>query len=72
MALYGAYADAPPTLGAPRAADGQSQDGRDDLKQVLLSPGVSGDGGVPLRLGLRDGHTRDSVATPVALEACLA
>jgi transposase len=53
IALYGAYADDPQTPGAPRPAYGPSKDGRDDLKQVLLSLGVSGDGGIPLRLGLR-------------------
>src|ERR1044072_5261260 len=53
IALYGAYEDAPKTGGAPRPAYGHSKDGRDDLKQVLLSLGVSGDGGIPLRLGLR-------------------
>src|SRR5262245_35711469 len=42
------------------------------LKQVLLSLGVSGDGGVPLRLGMRDGKTSDSVERPGAMEACLA
>jgi transposase len=72
IALYGAYADAPQTPGAPRPAYGHSQDGRDDLKQVLLSLGVSGDGGLPLRLGVRDGNRSDSVATPVAIEACRA
>jgi hypothetical protein len=54
IALYGAYEDEPKTVGAPRPAYGHSKDGRDDLKQVLLSLGVSGDGGLPLRLGLRD------------------
>ena len=39
---------------------------------MLLSLGVSGDGGVPLRLGVRDGNRRDSVGTPVAIEECLA
>jgi hypothetical protein len=39
---------------------------------VLLSLGVSGDGGLPLRRGSRDGHTSDSTETPVAIEACLA
>jgi len=72
IALYGADADAPQTLGAPRPAYGQSQDGRDDLKQVLRSLGVSGDGGIPLRVGMRDGHWRDSVETPLAIEECLA
>ena len=53
-------------------AYGHSKDGRADIKQVLLSLGVSGDGGVPLRLGLRDGNRSDSVETPVAIEECLA
>jgi transposase len=72
IALYGAYADEPKTPGAPRPAYGHSKDGRDDLKQVLLSLGVSGDGGVPVRLGMRDGNRSDSVETPVAIEECLA
>jgi hypothetical protein len=55
MALYEAYADDPRTPGAPRPTYGPSKDGRDDLKQGLLSRGVRGDGGVPLRLGVRDG-----------------
>jgi transposase len=72
MALYGAYEDEPQTPGAPRPAYGHSKDGRNDLKQVLLSLGVSGDGGVPLRVGLRDGKRSDSVETPLAIEECLA
>jgi transposase len=72
IALYGAYADEPKTPGAPRPASGHSKDGRDDLKQVLLSLGVSGDGGIPVRLGMRDGNRSDSVETPVAIEECLA
>src|SRR5215470_10085028 len=72
MALYGAYADEPQTVEAPRPAYGHSKDGRDDLKQVLLSRGVSGDGGIPLRLGMRDGNRSDSVETPLAIEECLA
>src|SRR2546428_11128336 len=44
---------------------------RPDLKQVLLSLGVSNEG-VPLRLGVRDGNTSDSTETPVAIEECLA
>jgi Domain of unknown function (DUF4277) len=72
IALSGAYADEPQPPGAPRPADGQSQDGRDALTQVLLSLGVSGDGGVPVRLGMRDGNRSESVETPVALEECLA
>ena len=72
IALYGAYEDEPALPGAPRPAYGHSKDGRGDLKQVLLSLGVSGDGGLPLRLGMRDGNTSDSVETPVAIEECLA
>jgi transposase len=72
IALYGAYAEEPKTLWAPRPAYGHSKDGRDDLKQVLLSLGVSGDGGLPLRVGMRDGNRSDSVETPVAIEECLA
>ena len=72
IALYGAYEDEPQTPGAPRPAYGHSKDGRDDLKQVLLSLGVSGDGGVPLRIGVRDGNRSDSVETPLAIEECLA
>ena len=72
IALYGAYADEPKSPEAPRPAYGHSKDGRDDLKQVLLSLGVSGDGGLPLRVGLRDGHRRDRVETPLAIEEWLA
>jgi len=72
IALYGAYEDEPSPPGAPRPAYGHSKDGRSDLKQVLLRLGVSGDGGWPLRLGMRDGNTSDSVETPVAIEECLA
>jgi transposase len=72
IALYGAYKDEPQTLRAPRPAYGHSKDGRNDLKQVLLSLGVSGDGGLPVRVGLRDGNRSDSVETPLAIEECLA
>src|SRR5215467_3766092 len=72
IALYGAYADEPQTPRAPRPAHGHSKDGRDDLKQVLLSLGVGGDGGIPLRVGVRDGNHSDSVETPRAIEECLA
>ena len=71
ITLYGAYEDEPQTPGAPRPAYGHSKDGRDDLKQVLLSLGVSS-GGLPLRVGMRDGNTSDSTETPAAIEACLA
>lgn len=70
--LYGAYEDEPKRPEAPRPAYGHSKDGRDDLKQVLLSLGVSGDGGLPLRVGLRDGNRSDSVETPLAIAECLA
>jgi transposase len=72
IALYGAYEDEPQRPGAPRPAYGHSKDGRADLKQVLLSLGVSGDGGLPLRVGIRDGNHSDSVETPLAIEECLA
>src|SRR5215813_6824838 len=72
IALYGAYEDEPKSPEAPHPAYGHSKDGRDDLKQVLLSLGVSGDGGGPLRLGVRDGNRSDSVETPMAIEECLA
>jgi transposase len=72
LALYGAYEDEPKTPGAPRPAYGHSKDGRADLKQVLLSLGVSGDGGLPLRVGIRNGNRSDSVETPLAIEECLA
>src|SRR5512132_1297343 len=74
ITLYGAYEEeARPVKGLvpPRPAYGHSKDGRDDLKQVLLSLGVSSDG-LPLRMGLRDGNTSDSTETPVAIEECLA
>jgi hypothetical protein len=38
---------------------------------VLLSLGLSRDG-LPLRVGVRDGHTRDSTEPSVAMEACVA
>jgi transposase len=72
IALYGAYEHEPQQPGAPRPTYGHSKDGRDDLKQVLLSLGVSGDGGIPLRLGVRDGNRSDSVETPLAFEEWLA
>src|SRR5262249_9180124 len=53
-------------------AYGHSKDGRDDLKQVLLSLGVNGDGGLPLRVGVRDGNRSDSTEMPEAIEECLA
>jgi transposase len=72
ISLYGAYADVSSANHAPRPAYGHNQDGRGDLKQVLLSLGVSGDGGVPVRMGLRDGNTSDSVEGPQAITESLA
>jgi transposase len=72
ITLYGTYAEAPKTPRVPRPAYGHSKDGRDNRKQVLLRLGVSGDGGLPVRVGLRDGNRSASVETPLALEECLA
>jgi transposase len=72
IALSGAYEEEPKAARAPRPAYGHSKDGRDDLKQVLLSLGVSGDGGIPVRVGMRDGNRSASVETPLAIEECLA
>jgi hypothetical protein len=72
IALYGAYADAPKAPEAPRPAYGHSKEGRDDRKQVLWRRGVSGAGGLPRRVGLRDGNRRDRVETPLAMQACFA
>jgi len=72
IALSGAYEDEPQRARAPRPAYGHSKDGRDALQQVLLSRGVRGDGGLPLRGGGRDGNRSDRGETPVAIAACLA
>jgi hypothetical protein len=72
MALYGVYEAEPSLPGAPRPAYGPRKDGCGELKQGLHRLGVSGDGGVPLRRGLRDGHTSDRVETPVAIAEGLA
>ena len=72
IALYGAYGDESQPPGAPRPASGHSKDGRAELTQGLLSLGVSGDGGIPVRLGMRDGNRSERVEMPVALEAGLA
>jgi transposase len=72
ISLYGAYADVSNASPAPRPTSGHNKDGRGDLKQVLLSLGVSGDGGLPVRMGLRDGNTRDSVEVPQAIAESLA
>jgi transposase len=70
--LYGAYEASAAGTGAPQPAYGHTKDGRADLKQVLLSLGVSGDGGLPLRMGLGDGNTSDSVDVRQAIEDSLA
>jgi transposase len=72
IGLYGAYEAARESAQEPRPAHGYSKDGRSDLKQVLLSLGVSGDGGLPLRMGLHDGNTSDSVDVPRAIEQSVA
>jgi transposase len=74
ITLYGAYEEeVHPVKGLvpPRPTYGHSKDGHDDLKQVLLSLGVSSEG-LPVRMGLRDGNTSDSTETPVAIEECVA
>ncbi len=68
ISLYGAYDDEAPEPGAPLPAYGHNKDGREDLKQVLLSLGVSSDGGLPLRMGLGDGNRSDSVDVRQAIE----
>ena len=55
----------------PRPASGQSTEGRDALTQGWLRLGVSSEG-LPRRLGGRDGHTRDSTETPIAIAECVA
>jgi transposase len=81
LSLYGAYeaseagrepaANASAAPRVPRPAYGHSKDKRPDLKQVVLSLGLSGDGGLPLRFGMRDGHTSDRTEIPVAIAECL-
>src|SRR5262249_15843617 len=74
ITLYGAYEEAVRLVAGlvpPRPAYGPSKEGRDGLRQVLRSLGVSSDG-LPLRVGMRDGNTSDSTETPVAIEECLA
>ena len=68
ISFYGAYEDGEADNKGPRPTYGYSKDGRGDLKQVLLSLGVSGDGGIPLRMGLHDGNRSDTVDVPQAIE----
>ena len=54
---------------APCPTHGYNKDGHLELKQVSLHLGVSGDSGLPRRLGRRAGHTSDSTETSVTIEA---
>jgi transposase len=82
LSLYGAYEGGKQTRRSipspsegpvpPRPAYGYNKDGHPELKQVLWSLGVSSDGGLPIRCGVRDGNTSDSTELPVAFEECLA
>jgi hypothetical protein len=55
----------------PRPAAGHRQEGRAARTQGLLRLGGSREG-LPLRLGVRGGHTRDRPEPPGALDGCLA
>lgn len=68
ISFYGAYEEDEAGSKGPRPTYGYSKDGRRDLKQVILSLGVSGDGGIPLRMGLHDGNRSDTVDVPQAIE----
>lgn len=72
ISFYGAYDDDETGSKGPRPTYGYSKDGRGDLKQVILSLGVSGDGGIPLRMGLHDGNRSDTVDVPQAIEQSVA
>jgi hypothetical protein len=52
MRVYSAYEDEPQRPETPRPASWHSRDGHDDLKQVLLTLGMNGDGGLPLCVGV--------------------
>lgn len=67
ISFSGAYEDDEAGSKGPRPTYGSSKDGRGDLKQVLLSLGVSGDGGIPLRMGLHDGNRSDTIDVPQAI-----
>lgn len=68
ISFYGAYHDDDISHKGPRPTYGYNKDGRGDLKQVILSLRVSGDGGIPLRMGLHDGNRSDTVDVPQAIE----
>jgi transposase len=72
ISFYGAYEDDEAGNKGPRPTYGYSKDGRGDLKQVILSLGVSGDGGLPLRMGLHDGNRSDTVDIPQAIAQSVA
>ena len=55
MALEGADAEDPQIPSAPRPPSGPSQEGRGDRTQGRLRLGVRGEGGLPLRGGVRAG-----------------
>jgi len=57
---------------APRPAYGENKDGPPELTPVVRSLAVSGDRGLPVRLGRRAGPPRESPATPRAIGAGLA
>jgi transposase len=72
ISFYGAYEEDEVGNKGPRPTYGYSKDGRGDLKQVILSLGVSGGGGIPLRMGLHDGNRSDTVDVPQAIEQSVA
>ena len=72
ISFYGAYEEDEAGSQGPRPTYGDSKDGRGDLKPVILSLGVSGDGGIPLRMGLHDGNRSDTVDVPQAIEQSVA
>jgi hypothetical protein len=72
IGLYGTYEAGRADTQGPRPAYGYGKDGRGDLKQVLLSLGVSGDGGLPFRMGLYDGNGSDTVNVSRAIQQSLA
>jgi hypothetical protein len=57
--------------GPPRPASGHRKDGREDLQPVLLRLGVRR-AGLPRRMGVRAGKTRDRPEPPGAMEADIA
>ena len=68
ISFYGAYEEDEAGSKGPRPTYGYRKDGHGDLKPVLLSLGLSGDGGIPLRMGLHDGNRSDTVDVPQAIE----